>query len=40
MVAASGYRHRKNAMTAALDINAYSTKALKAGIMNREEPIA
>lgn len=40
MVAAAGYRHRDNAAFSPLSVNAYSTKALKAGFKNSEEPVA
>jgi N6-L-threonylcarbamoyladenine synthase len=40
MVAAAGYRNRLRAASNPLRINAYSTKALKAGLKNVEEPSA
>jgi N6-L-threonylcarbamoyladenine synthase len=40
MVAAAGYRRRNSAMSSPLSINAYSTKALKTGFKNLEEPPA
>jgi len=40
MVAALGYRRREMATTAPLTLNAYSTKALRAGRKHTEEPTA